>query len=133
VGISGVEPGHLDEATAITPVVCVQNSYGLGNRAAEPLVRACREADIAFVPFFAIAGAARHGAPRSDVLDPVRQIARAHDATPAQIRLAWTLQHGLHVLGIPGTGNPAHLTENVSAGAIRFSAAELAALDALPG
>jgi pyridoxine 4-dehydrogenase len=133
LGISGVEPQHLAEASAIAPVVCVQNSYGLGNRGSDPLVSACLDHDVAFVPFFAIAGPARHSAPQAAEPEPVLQIARAHDASPAQIRLAWTLHRGPHVLAIPGTGNPVHLAENIAAGAIRLSAAELATLDALPG
>ena len=58
-------------------------------------------------------------------------VARAHGATPAQVRLAWTLHQGPHVLAIPGTGNPDHLVENVAAGALRLTADELARLDAV--
>ena len=58
-------------------------------------------------------------------------MARAHDATAAQVRLAWTLQQGPHVLAIPGTGDPDHLVENVAAGSLRLSEDELARLDAL--
>ena len=49
----------------------------------------------------------------------------AHGAAPAQVRLAWTLQQGPHVLAIPGTSNPDHLTENVAAGALRLSPGEM--------
>jgi aryl-alcohol dehydrogenase-like predicted oxidoreductase len=45
------------------------------------------------------------------------------------VRIAWTLNRGPHVLAIPGTGNPAHLVENVAAGALRLSADELASLE----
>ncbi|MGW5163409.1 aldo/keto reductase, partial [Nonomuraea wenchangensis] len=55
-------------------------------------------------------------------------VARARGATPAQVRLAWTLAQGPHVLAIPGTGDPVHLAENVAAGALRLSAEELALL-----
>jgi pyridoxine 4-dehydrogenase len=129
IGISGVGPGHLAEACAITPVVCVQNAYSLGDQRPESaqVLRLCGERGIAFVPFFTIAGAARHRGPAAP--DPaIAAVARAHDATQAQIRLAWTLHQGKHVLAIPGTGNPDHLAENVAAGAIRLSPDELAAL-----
>jgi pyridoxine 4-dehydrogenase len=139
LGISGVEPAHLAEALAIAPVVCVQNAYSVSDRRPESrvLLQACGEQGIAFVPFFAIAGTRRHGVAGSDG-DPggadaaeqrrLSDIARAHDATVAQIRLAWTLHQGAHVLAIPGTGNPEHLLENVAAGAIELSDAELASL-----
>jgi len=139
LGISGVEPSHLAEALAIAPVVCVQNAYSVSDRRPESraLLQACGEQGIAFVPFFAIAGTRRHGvtgrngaagsagAAESGQLS---DIARAHDATIAQIRLAWTLNQGPHVLAIPGTGNPDHLLENVAAGAIELSDDELASL-----
>jgi pyridoxine 4-dehydrogenase len=139
LGISGVEPAHLAEAVAIAPVVCVQNAYSVSDRRPESraVLQACGEQGIAFVPFFAIAGTRRHGVAGSDgdaggadVAEQRRlsDIARAHDATVAQIRLAWTLHQGPHVLAIPGTGNPAHLLENVAAGAIELSDAELASL-----
>ena len=61
----------------------------------------------------------------------VLAVARARGATAAQVRLAWTLQRGPHVLAIPGTGDPAHLAENVAAGALRLSPDEMARLGAL--
>ncbi|WP_406444878.1 oxidoreductase [Streptomyces sp. NBC_00631] len=133
LGVSDVEVRHLDEALAIAPVVCVQNRWGLDatNPATDELVRVCGERGIGFVPFFAVAGdAGAHGATRNHD-DEVLAVARAHDATPAQIRLAWTLHQGPHVLAIPGTGNPDHLAENVAAGAIRLTEDELTRLDAL--
>ena len=132
LGISGVAPPHLAEAQAVAPVVCVQNAYSVADRRPESqaLLRACGEQGIAFVPFFAIAGAGRHAGPPTASADRLAAIARAHNATVAQIRLAWTLHQGPHVLAIPGTGNPEHLAENVAAGAIRLSGDELATLDA---
>ncbi len=53
--------------------------------------------------------------------DAVLAVARAHGASAAQVRLAWSLQQGPHVLAIPGTSDPEHLVENVAAGAIRLS------------
>ena len=52
------------------------------------------------------------------------------DATPAQIRLAWTLHQSPNVLAIPGTGNVDHLEENVAAAALRLSPDDLSLLDA---
>src|SRR3984885_12907189 len=130
LGISNVRPKHLAEAQSIAPVVCVQNSYGIGASAEKrDLVRACGEQGVAFVPFFAIAGAAGAGAGAgasgalvSGEGGEVLAVARAHGATEAQVRLAWTLQQGAHVLAIPGTGNPDHLAANVAAGALRLTA-----------
>jgi aryl-alcohol dehydrogenase-like predicted oxidoreductase len=135
LGISGVEPRHLTEALAVAPVVCVQNAYSLADRRAESeaLLRICGEQGIAFVPFFAIAGTGRHGGPAAADPGPLTEIAHAHKVTAAQIRLAWTLHQGPHVLAIPGTGKPEHAAENVAAGSIRLTSAELARLDAIAG
>ncbi|WP_406213017.1 aldo/keto reductase [Streptomyces canus] len=133
LGISDVEPRHLAEAQAIAPVVSVQNRFGLDsrNRVTDDMVRICGEQGIAFVPFFAIAGDAGAEGATTAHDEAVLAVARAHDATPAQVRLAWTLAQGPHVLAIPGTGNPDHLAENVAAGALRLTDDELDILNSL--
>ncbi|MGC0335713.1 aldo/keto reductase [Streptomyces sp. SLBN-8D4] len=133
LGISDVEPRHLVEAQAIAPVVSVQNRFGLDsrNRATDEMVRICGEQGIAFVPFFAIAGDAGPEGATTAHDEAVLAVARAHDATPAQVRLAWTLAQGPHVLAIPGTGNPDHLAENIAAGALRLTEDELDTLNSL--
>ncbi len=133
LGLSNARLGDLDEVAAIAPVVCVQNRYGLdASRTNDALVDACGQRGIAFVPFFAIAGTGRElGAGAGTESEVLAAIARAHQATVAQVRLAWTLQRGAHVLAIPGTGNPQHLTENVAAAALRLTDQELAQLEAV--
>lgn len=130
LGVSGVSPEDFAVARQIAPVVCVQNAYGIG-RSADPLLRTCGELGVAFVPFFTIVGASRHGGPGEEPAE-LLAIASAHGATPAQVRLAWTLQQGQHVLAIPGTGSVPHLEQNVAAAALRLSAYELATLAAMP-
>jgi aryl-alcohol dehydrogenase-like predicted oxidoreductase len=133
LGVSSVTPRHLAEAQAIAPVVSVQNQYGLDSPSAETdeLLRRCGETGVAFVPFFAIAGKGGAQGPSGTDGDEVLAVARAHGVTPAQVRLAWTLRQGPHVLAIPGTGSPDHLVENVAAGALRLTDDEMARLDAL--
>jgi pyridoxine 4-dehydrogenase len=129
LGISNVRPDHLDEAQAIAPVVCVQNSYALDtHRDDDAFLTLCGERGVAYVPFFAIAGAEREAGATADHTQAVETLAATHNATPAQIRLAWTLHQGDHVLAIPGTGNPAHLEENVAAGSLKLTPEELATL-----
>ncbi|MFE9568403.1 aldo/keto reductase [Streptomyces sp. NPDC006692] len=131
LGLSNVGVGHLAEALAIAPVVCVQNPYGIGAPAAqEEMLRLCGERGIAFVPFYAIAGAGREGGASGTDSEEVLDVARAHGVSAAQVRLAWTLSRGPHVLAIPGTGNPDHLLDNVAAGGLRLTEEELACLAA---
>ncbi|MFJ1757187.1 aldo/keto reductase [Kitasatospora sp. NPDC088134] len=131
LGLSNCRPEHVHQARAVAPVVCVQNSFGLDNRRSEELgvLDLCRELGIAFVPFFAVSGPAREGVPAGERDARVQAVAAAHGATPAQVRLAWTLHRGPHVLAIPGTTNPAHLAENLAAAALRLTPAELALLE----
>ncbi|SEB29130.1 Predicted oxidoreductase [Amycolatopsis tolypomycina] len=122
LGISNVGPEHLTEALAIAPVVCVQNQYGLtARREDDELVRLCAERRIAFVPFFAVASGTGEDT-------RVAEVARRHDVTAAQVRLAWTLHQGPNVLAIPGTGDVGHLEQNVAAAALKLTDEDLAAL-----
>ncbi|MFD9357129.1 oxidoreductase [Streptomyces sp. NPDC060031] len=132
LGLSNITPQHLGEARAIAPVVCVQNMYGIGVRPEQDaFLRDCGEQGIAFVPFYSIAGTGRQAGATGAEHDELLTVARAHAVSAAQVRLAWTLHRGPHVLAIPGTGDPHHLAANVAAGALRLSGDELAALDAL--
>ncbi|MFD9083692.1 oxidoreductase [Streptomyces erythrochromogenes] len=132
LGLSNVRSHHLDEALAIAPVVCVQNMYGIGVQPEQDaFLRTCGERGVAFVPFYSIAGTGRQAGAVGDDSAEVLEVARAHGASAAQVRLAWTLQRGPHVLAIPGTGDPEHLAANVAAGALRLTTAELAVLDSL--
>jgi diketogulonate reductase-like aldo/keto reductase len=56
-------------------------------------------------------------------------VAKRHNATPAQIAIAWGMRHGT-VISIPKATNPAHVRENAVAGAITLTAEDLAEIDA---
>jgi len=58
----------------------------------------------------------------------LRAVARRHDASPAQIALAWALRDG-NVIAIPKAADTAHLRENAAAVQIRLSAQDLAEID----
>jgi aryl-alcohol dehydrogenase-like predicted oxidoreductase len=124
LGISNVSPEHLAQAQAIAPVVCVQNQYGLATRREDDeFIRTCGEQGVAFVPFFALAGGGAD--------ERVEAVARAHSASAAQVRLAWTLHQGPNVLAIPGTGNPEHVAINVAAAAVQLCDEELDKLSSI--
>ncbi|MET8950716.1 aldo/keto reductase [Streptomyces sp. NPDC004533] len=132
LGVSNVTSEQLIEAQSIAPVVCAQNAFGIDAASEDrALLRICGELGLAFVPFFAIAGAGREAGPAPGDSKAVCAVARAHGASPAQVRLAWILQQGPHVLAIPGTGDPDHLAQNVAAGALRLSKEEMARLTSL--
>jgi diketogulonate reductase-like aldo/keto reductase len=59
----------------------------------------------------------------------LRDVAKRHDATPAQIAIAWGLRHP-HVISIPKAVDLAHVRENAATGDIVLTAEDLAAIDA---
>jgi pyridoxine 4-dehydrogenase len=130
IGLSAVRPEQLAQATAITPVVCVQNPYGLGFRPQlDAFVGACAEQGVAFVPFFSIAGAGREAGAAGGDDERLLAVAGAHGVSPAQVKLAWALQRHPNVLVIPGTSDIGHLEANIAAGAVRLSPADMAVLE----
>ncbi|WP_323804472.1 aldo/keto reductase [Sulfitobacter litoralis] len=60
----------------------------------------------------------------------LRDIAAAHDASPAQIALAWILTRSMSI-ALPRTGNTNRLASNLRAAEIMLSAEEIARIDAL--
>ena len=129
IGLSNVSAEQLDRA-APAGIACVQNLYSVIDRTAEPALDRCRELGAAWVPFFPLGSAFANRARVTD--DPtVTTIAAEIGATAAQVGLAWLLSQYAGTLLIPGTSDPAHLAENIAAGAVRLPAASVAALDQL--
>lgn len=130
IGLSNVDLATLRRALP-AGIACVQNAYNLLNRTHEDELALCIEAGIAWVPFFPL-GSAFPGFPKVADNAVVQQVAGEIGATGAQVGLAWLLAHAPNILLIAGTASVTHLEQNVAAGEIRFSAAQLAALDAIP-
>ena len=63
------------------------------------------------------------------LIETLREVAAAHDATPAQIALAWVLHHPA-VVAIPGASTVAQLESNVAAAEIDLTDTEYQALRA---
>ena len=105
-------------------MVSVQNHYNLENRDAADVLEACEERGIGFIPWFPLASGnlLRDGS-------PLEEIAERHDASPAQIALAWLLARSEVMLPIPGTSSVDHLEDNLAAADIELSAEEVSELE----
>ncbi|HVU90882.1 MAG TPA: aldo/keto reductase [Jatrophihabitans sp.] len=127
IGLSEVSVDELEQVRAITEVATVQNLYNLQDRKSEDVLDHCTAQGIGFIPWFPIA-AGRLAEPGG----PVDELARKHDATPAQVALAWLLGRAQNILPIPGTSKVSHLEENVAAADLyaRLSHEEVDALTA---
>lgn len=124
VGLSEVNIEQIQRAEKVVPVVSVQNLYNLGNRQWESVLDYTVEKGIAFIPWYPLASG-----PKA-LEEKISTIAARHNATTAQIALAWLLKRAGNILLIPGTKSIAHLEENLKAGAITLSDEDFAALSA---
>jgi aryl-alcohol dehydrogenase-like predicted oxidoreductase len=131
IGLSGVSAAQLGQALP-AGITCVQNSYSVLERSAEPVLALCREHGIAWVPFFPL-GSGSPNRPRASGNPAITGIADRIGATPAQVALAWLLASYDNTLLIPGTADPAHLAENIAAGGLRLSPAAMTTLGQLAG
>jgi aryl-alcohol dehydrogenase-like predicted oxidoreductase len=123
IGLSEVSIADVEAASGFAPIVSVQNLYNLANRPAEPLLDYATQNDIGFIPWFPLAtGELAQGN------GPLALLAKEHDATPAQLALAWLLKRSPVMLPIPGTSSVAHLEENVLGAEIELSDAEFGTL-----
>jgi pyridoxine 4-dehydrogenase len=132
IGLSTVTLDQLDEGRALTPIVAVQQRYSLTDRPpeAETVLTSCAGAGIAFVPYFAIVGTGREAGVAGETDPAVAAVALRHGVSAAQVRLAWTLSRGPHMLAIPGTGDINHLRDNVAAGVLELTPNDLEELEA---
>ena len=123
-GLSNVSVGDVEAASKIFKVATVQNRYNLVDRGSEAVLDFCERRSIGFIPWFPLAAGSL--AKPGSILD---QIAKAYNAAPSQIALAWVLKRSPVMLPIPGTSKVAHLEENVAATDVHLSDEEFAALD----
>ena len=124
VGVSNFSVSQLERARAIVDVVSVQNHYNVTERDSDDVVDYCEREGTAFIPWYPLASgdaAALHG--------PLADVAAMHDATPAQISLAWLLHRSPVVLPIPGTSSIEHFEENLGAGQIKLSDEEMSRIE----
>ena len=158
IGLSEITRDELERAHAIHPIAAVQSELSLWTR--DPLDNGvfdfCSTHGIGFVPYSPLGRGfltgrldtetlddddARRNWPRFQreavdanqaIVDAVTRVAERHGVAPGQIALAWVLAQGEHVVPIPGTKRIPYLEENLAAGDVLLSSADLAELDDLP-
>ncbi len=128
IGLSHITVEQFHTASPIG-ITCVQNIYHLLDRAFEPLLTACRDEGIAWVPYFPLGGGGYADLPKVTEAPAVTAVAEELGATPTQIGLAWQLAHAPNTMLIPGTGSTGHLMENTAAGDIALDEDTLARLE----
>jgi len=122
VGLSEVTIDQIKQVQDILPIVSVQNMYNLANRQWESVLDFTAEQGLAFIPWFPLASGP------AKLEDKIKAIAEKHQATTAQIALAWLLKRSSNILLIPGTKSIVHLKENLKAAEIELTDAEFESL-----
>ncbi|GAA4553060.1 aldo/keto reductase [Streptomyces collinus] len=162
LGLSEVTADELRAAHAVHPIAAVQSEWSLFSRDIETyVVPAARDLGVALVAYSPLgrgfltgsftdaeqdlsAGDFRRQQPRftgdnatanATLLELIRSVADAHDATLGQIALAWAQQqatvHDLPVIPIPGTRKPSRIEENTGATRIVLTDGQLDLLDGI--
>ncbi len=156
IGLSEVDAGLLDRAHRVHPVSAVQSEYSLWTRDVESVLPVMRGLGVGLVAYSPLGrgfltgtitsagGLAdddfRRANPRfadealaanMAIVDAVREIAAARQATPAQVALAWVASRGGDIVAIPGTKRRPRLEENAAALDVVLTEDELARLEPL--
>jgi len=124
-GVSNFDADDMEELWELDGDGCATNQvlYNLSRRSIEyDLVPACRKRRIPIMAYSPIEQGRllRHAA--------LKDIASRHDATPAQIALAWLLQQDGTIV-IPKSATLARIRENRDSVGIQLDDADIAALD----
>ena len=125
IGVSNVKLDELTRARGVARIVSVQNRYNFAQRKSADVLDVCTRDRLVFIPWAPIGGSAQAVAQSKGELDA---IASAHGVSVVQIAIAWLLARSPMMLPIPGTSSVAHLEQDVSAGSMKLTPAEMAAL-----
>lgn len=154
-GLSEVTEDTIRRAHKVCPVTAIQNRYSMMFRNYETLFPVLEELNIGLVAFSPLANglltnqytAASKFDPKEDYRSTMPQFtkeafaqnknlmallnetAKAKNATPGQISLAWMLNKKRYIVPIPGTRKLNRLAENLGAAGIVLTTDEVAALD----
>lgn len=159
-GISEANEDYLRRANAVCKVTAVQNRYSMMYRDYESLFPVLEELHVGLVAFSPLANGLltdqikqstfvkndlRNKMPQfkpealkknQELFNLLEEIAADHNATPAQISLAWMINKKPYIVPIPGSRHLNRIKDNLAAGEIKMSADEVKqideALDAVP-
>jgi aryl-alcohol dehydrogenase-like predicted oxidoreductase len=155
IGLSEAGAETLRRAAAVAPISALQSEYSLWERdIEEEILPTCRALGIGFVPYSPLGRGFLTGAfrnldelPENDwrrqdprfqgdnfatnlaIVDIVGEIAAKHEASHAQIALAWILAQGNDIVPIPGFKRRVTMEDSAKASDISLDTDDLATLD----
>jgi aryl-alcohol dehydrogenase-like predicted oxidoreductase len=157
LGLSEAGPETIRRAHREYKISALQSEYSLWERGLEEkILPTLRELQIGLVPFCPIGRGFLTGEiktiedfPENDyrrrdpryqgenfkknlkLVEKVKSIGKAHEATPAQVAIAWLLAQGEDIAPIPGTKRISYLEENVGAAKVKLSPNDINELNEL--
>lgn len=157
VGLSEAGPETLKRAHKVHPVSALQTEYSLFERGVEnEILPTVRELGIGFVPYSPMGrgfltgtfnstsdfkpGDSRINGPRFQgenfehnlkLVEAIKTFGAKHEATPAQVAIAWLLRQGPDIVPIPGTKRVKYLEQNAAAVNLKIADADWTELDKL--
>jgi pyridoxine 4-dehydrogenase len=125
VGLSQVSIEEIERARSVVEIATVQNVYNLANRTYEDVLAYCGRENIGFIPFWPL-----------HIGELIRsaslvEMAASLQATPQQVVLAWLLRKSPSIVLIPGTSTIGHVEENVAAGKLALTDAQVETIERL--
>ena len=129
VGVSNVNRAQLDEAVELAPIAAVEVAVSpFDDRALRGgVLDRCAELGITVLAHSPLGGPRR--APALARLEPLGAIARAHDATAAEVALAWLLGLSPNVVVLPGARRPETARSAAAASSLELADHERELLD----
>ena len=154
-GFSEISPASLERASKVHPVAAVQSEFSLWSRQPQlGMLQACKRLGTTFVAFSPVA----RGVLTDVALDPpsledtdfrkksprfmepnwsrnvaaiqqFKAFAKSRGWPTAALAMAWVLRQGDHIIPIPGTRTPEHLSELAAAASISLSDDDLRDID----
>lgn len=158
IGLSEVTADELRRAHSVHPIAAVQSEWSLWSRDVENHVAPiCAELGVGFVPYSPLGRGFLTGTLSKDqvaddfrgttsrmgeawdanqqIIDIVAEVARRHEATNAQVALAWLFhraaQLDVSTAPIPGSRKPERALENLGTVDLKFDADDMAKLDSI--
>jgi aryl-alcohol dehydrogenase-like predicted oxidoreductase len=156
IGLSEVSSETVKRAHNVHPITAVQSEYSLFERNAEErgVLQTLRDLEIGFVAYSPLGRGFlsgqirslddlpendfRRGIPRFqeayfhkniELVDAIEAMAKEKEVTSSQLALAWIISK--RIIPIPGTKRRKYLEQNIEAGTIQLSEADLVKLESI--
>jgi aryl-alcohol dehydrogenase-like predicted oxidoreductase len=155
LGLSEAGPSNIERAHKVHPISALQTEYSLWSREPEDdILKLTRRLGIGFVAYSPLGRGFLSGQIKSPddlaeddrrrffprfqgenfaknlaMVDRVKALAAARNASASELALAWVLAQGDDIVTIPGTKRRSYLEENVRAADLALSKAELAEIE----